>query len=135
MKSNKGFSLVELIVVIAIMAIIAAVAIPVYSNYVTKAEDAVNLQQVNDLVHATKIAKAQYGTSEVVTYTVTDNASGDDTVTLTFTTDKAATDVRAVVSGTGTGTTVTITLKNEYNAPATGDSDIVKALKEVATEA
>ena len=30
MKNNKGFSLVELIVVIAIMAILAAVAIPTF---------------------------------------------------------------------------------------------------------
>lgn len=41
MKTNKGFSLVELIVVIAIMAIIAGVAIPVYTNYIDKAEKAV----------------------------------------------------------------------------------------------
>ena len=35
---NKGFSLVELIVVIAIMAIIAGVAIPVYTHYIDDAE-------------------------------------------------------------------------------------------------
>ena len=41
MKSNKGFSLVELIVVIAIMAIIAGVAIPVYTTYINNAEEKV----------------------------------------------------------------------------------------------
>ena len=41
MKSNKGISLVELIVVIAIMAIIAGVAIPVYTTYIKNAEDQV----------------------------------------------------------------------------------------------
>ncbi|QUE31760.1 prepilin-type N-terminal cleavage/methylation domain-containing protein [Francisella philomiragia] len=35
---KKGFSLVELMVVIAIIAILAAVAIPAYSNYVTRAK-------------------------------------------------------------------------------------------------
>ena len=40
MKNRKGFTLVELIVVIAILAILAAVAIPVYSNYIKKANEA-----------------------------------------------------------------------------------------------
>ena len=44
MKTNKGFSLVELIVVIAIMAIIAAVAVPVYNTYIDKAERAADEQ-------------------------------------------------------------------------------------------
>ncbi len=40
MKNNKGFSLVELIVVIAIMAILAAVAIPTFAHFITKANQA-----------------------------------------------------------------------------------------------
>lgn len=35
-KKNKGFSLVELMVVIAIVAILATVAVPLYSNYIQK---------------------------------------------------------------------------------------------------
>ena len=47
MKNNKGFSLVELIVVIAIMAILAAVAIPTFAHFITKAEQASD----DDLLH------------------------------------------------------------------------------------
>lgn len=40
MKKNGGFTLVELIVVIAILAILAGVAVPAYSGYVEKANEA-----------------------------------------------------------------------------------------------
>ena len=43
-SSRAGFTLVELIVVIAILAILAGVAIPVYSNYIKKANEAGDLQ-------------------------------------------------------------------------------------------
>jgi len=39
-KLHKGFTLLELMIVVAIIAIIAAVAIPAYSDYVTRARRA-----------------------------------------------------------------------------------------------
>lgn len=53
---NKGFSLVELIVVIAIMAILVGVAVPVYTSYIDKAEDGVNEQFEDELVRAVNTA-------------------------------------------------------------------------------
>lgn len=38
--SSKGFTLIELMIVVAVIAIIAAVAIPAYSDYVTRARRA-----------------------------------------------------------------------------------------------
>ncbi len=40
MKKSRGFTLIELMIVIAIIAIVAAIAIPAYSDYVTRAKRA-----------------------------------------------------------------------------------------------
>lgn len=55
---NKGFSLVELIVVIAIMAILVGVAVPVYTSYIGKAQISADKNLVDEIVHATEIANA-----------------------------------------------------------------------------
>ena len=63
---NKGFSLVELIVVIAIMAILVGVAVPVYTSYIQDAKDGVNEQLKDELERAinTAIIDVQAGLSQ-----------------------------------------------------------------------
>ena len=46
---QKGFSLVELMFVIAIIAILAAVAIPMYSNYTTRAQVASEISEIGGI--------------------------------------------------------------------------------------
>lgn len=49
MKNNrKGFTTVELVIVIAVIAILAAVLIPTFSNLVTKANESKALQEANN---------------------------------------------------------------------------------------
>ena len=48
-KSNKkGFTIVELVIVIAVIAILAAVLIPTFSNVISKANDSAALQSARN---------------------------------------------------------------------------------------
>ena len=54
-KNNLGFSLVELIIVIAIMAVLAAVAIPVFGMFIEKSRMANDRQAVSDVLYAVEL--------------------------------------------------------------------------------
>ncbi|MCL2693732.1 MAG: prepilin-type N-terminal cleavage/methylation domain-containing protein [Oscillospiraceae bacterium] len=49
LKSNKGFSLVELLIVIAIMAVLVGVLAPQYFRYVERSRQSADLQVVNSI--------------------------------------------------------------------------------------
>ena len=90
---NKGFSLVELIVVIAIMAILVGVAVPVYTSYITSANEKVDAQYADELQRAvdTLVIDIEAGlTEEYKGYNIptsiiwTTPANGTVYVTLTY---------------------------------------------------
>ena len=56
MKNNKGFSLVELIIVIAIMAVLVGVLAPTYLQYVEKSKKSNDVSSIDTIVNAVEIA-------------------------------------------------------------------------------
>lgn len=72
----EGFTLVELIVVIAILAILGGVAVPAYSGYVTKANMGADQALVSEVAHA--LTLYYYSHPEITSGYVVLNKEGTD---------------------------------------------------------
>ncbi|MFI3141186.1 MAG: type II secretion system protein [Clostridia bacterium] len=71
-SKNAGFSLVELIAVIAVMVILAGVAVPIYGSYTESAAEAADSTYINEAYRAAAVVAAEDVTTLVaVGYTVT----------------------------------------------------------------
>ena len=124
-KNNKGFSLVELIVVIAIMAVLVGVLAPQLIKYVEKSREATDIQTCDNIATALKTyyADEEVAASATAT-TVTVTLGKTELGTVADTAVKDAGLTKAKIKGTKwTGDKLTIVYnKADVTITYTGDS-------------
>jgi len=122
-KSNKGFSLVELIIVIAIMAILIAVLAPQYLKYVEKTKRNSDAKAFGEVVQATEVAIADPLNKVKSDVTVTWNGS---TFTITGGGSGVAANLQKDVNQVINGSDNSAKLENKSKAFNNGGSSKVE---------
>ena len=79
-KNNKGFTLVELVIVVAILAILVGLLAPQYTKYVEKSRKSADASNLEELVTSVKVAASDNAYDVVqatdTTYTLEMTSSG-----------------------------------------------------------
>ncbi len=111
--ANKGFSLVELIIVVAIMAILGTVLVPQYMKYVEKTKLQKDNTAIAEIANAIKIAMADENinadTFDNTHTTLTSTGDEDEAKVIAFsnTSSKLHTELKSVIGDSYTTTSNT----------------------------
>ena len=114
---QKGFTLIELMIVVAIIGILAAIAIPAYQDYTIRAQVSEGLSLASDIKAGIAEYMAQTGSWPV---DLQDAGLGSAAAT-----DKTGRYVSSVGVGTGT---ITITYGKDVNERINGDTLAIQPL-------
>ncbi len=132
MRDKKGFTLAELLIVVAIIGVLVAIAIPVFTSQLEKAREATDEANIRALYAETTAAVLSGATSATTTIngaTLTvSTTSGVTTGVATYKLKQAKDDLESGVdiniggvnlahASFGNNKTVTITVKDDGTAP------------------
>ena len=135
-KNNKGFTLAELLIVVAIIAVLVAIAIPVFTSQLEKSREATDQANLRSLYAETVAAVLSEDTNATTTLkgatlTVAKGTDGVYTGTATYTCQQQKAglesdgnpDIGGVTVNAdafGPGSKITIVVKSDGTAPTIG---------------
>lgn len=109
MKGQSGFTLIELMIVVAIIGILASVAVPQYQDYIIRTEAATALSDVRTVQLGVNEYYARYNTLNKTGKTIYDYTGFSSTAA-----DNSSGSLSSIAIGNGTGI-LTLTFANDAN--------------------
>ncbi|WP_027696324.1 pilin [Vibrio litoralis] len=121
-KLQKGFTLIELMIVVAIIGVLSAIAIPAYQDYVKKGELASGLATMKALITPAELMYQSEGSlsSAVSTLGIAQDSNSLGEITIDDTNDEITFEFK---NGSATGDTLV------YTRDTTGWACVYKPLK------